>query len=59
MLYNTANAYGHRPFSGSEGSPNTGEPLIVEGLTNALIQISGAPISLRQVLLFIKNILQL
>lgn len=28
---NAANAYGHRPFTGSESSPNTGEPLVVEG----------------------------
>ena len=29
--HNAANVYGHRPFSGSEDSPNTGEPLIVKG----------------------------
>lgn len=28
---NAANAYGHRPFTGSEKSPNTGEPLVVDG----------------------------
>ena len=28
---NAANAYDHRPFAGSESSPNTGEPLRVEG----------------------------
>lgn len=28
---NAANAYGHRPFSGEEKSPNTGEPLVVQG----------------------------
>ncbi|MGB8226052.1 MAG: DUF4038 domain-containing protein [Sedimentisphaerales bacterium] len=29
--HNAANAYGHRPFSGDEDSPNTAEPLIVKG----------------------------
>lgn len=28
---NAANAYGHRPFAGPERSPNTSEPLVVEG----------------------------
>ncbi|WP_346857812.1 DUF4038 domain-containing protein [uncultured Draconibacterium sp.] len=28
---NAANAYGHRPFTGEEKSPNTSEPLLVEG----------------------------
>jgi len=28
---NAANAYGHRPFTGDEGSPNTAEPLIQKG----------------------------
>lgn len=28
---NAPNAYGHRPFSGDETSPNTSEPLIVNG----------------------------
>lgn len=28
---NAANAYGHRPFTGEEKSPNTDEPLMVEG----------------------------
>lgn len=28
---NAANAYGHRPFTGSENSPNTSEPLGVQG----------------------------
>jgi hypothetical protein len=28
---NAANAYGHRPFTGEEGFPNTAEPLIKEG----------------------------
>jgi hypothetical protein len=28
---NAANAYGHRPFAGSEKSPNTSEPLVVAG----------------------------
>ncbi len=30
---NAANAYGHRPFSGDEKSPNTSHPLVVEGGT--------------------------
>lgn len=29
--HNAANAYGHRPFSGDEDSPDTAEPLIVKG----------------------------
>jgi len=29
--HNAANAYGHRPFTGGDDSPNTAEPLIVEG----------------------------
>lgn len=29
--HNAANAYGHRPFSGGEDSPNTAEPLVVNG----------------------------
>lgn len=29
--HNAANAYGHRPFTGGEDSPNTAEPLIVDG----------------------------
>ncbi|EPR71813.1 apiosidase-like domain-containing protein [Cyclobacterium qasimii] len=29
--HNAANAYGHRPFTGGEDSPNTSEPLIVAG----------------------------
>ncbi len=29
--HNAANAYGHRPFSGGADSPNTAEPLVVEG----------------------------
>ncbi|HUX55968.1 MAG TPA: DUF4038 domain-containing protein [Bacteroidales bacterium] len=29
--HNAANAYGHRPFSGNEDSPETSEPLIVKG----------------------------
>ncbi|MBM1105851.1 DUF4038 domain-containing protein [Aurantibacter crassamenti] len=28
---NAANAYGHRPFTGDEKSPNTSEPLVVKG----------------------------
>ncbi len=28
---NAANAYGHRPFTGEEKSPNTSEPLLVKG----------------------------
>jgi hypothetical protein len=28
---NAQNAYGHRPFTGEEKSPNTSEPLLVEG----------------------------
>lgn len=28
---NAANTYGHRPFTGEEKSPNTDEPLVVEG----------------------------
>jgi len=28
---NAANAYGHRPFHGSEAAPDTGEPLVVDG----------------------------
>ena len=28
---NAANAYGHRPFSGGESTPNTSEPLVVAG----------------------------
>lgn len=28
---NSANAYGHRPFTGSEAAPDTSEPLVVEG----------------------------
>lgn len=28
---NAANAYGHRPFTGEEKSPNTSEPLLVDG----------------------------
>lgn len=29
--HNAANAYGHRPFSGSADAPNTAEPLLVKG----------------------------
>lgn len=29
--HNAANAYGHRPFSGDEDSPDTAEPLLVKG----------------------------
>ena len=29
--HNAANAYGHRPFTGGEDSPNTSEPLLVDG----------------------------
>ncbi|MCB0566419.1 MAG: DUF1593 domain-containing protein [Phaeodactylibacter sp.] len=29
--HNAANAYGHRPFSGSEDAPNTADPLLVKG----------------------------
>jgi len=28
---NAPNAYGHRPFTGSEGAPNTSEPLVING----------------------------
>lgn len=28
---NAANAYGHRPFTGTENAPNTSEPLVVKG----------------------------
>jgi len=29
--HNAANAYGHRPFSGDEDTPNTAQPLLIEG----------------------------
>ena len=29
--HNAANAYGHRPFAGGEDSPDTAQPLVVEG----------------------------
>jgi len=29
--HNAANAYGHRPFTGTDDDPNTAEPLVVEG----------------------------